>query len=286
MYDDQYDDQGEWARYNWYQQNAPPNPAESVNWTPGLTADLADSESNFLPPQDPGVTPPGATGGGGGKTPQQIEAEGRAYDQAHGLVGGYMNGTTWVNGSPTTSKGGGSDPGGFGGYQPNGDIYGAYRNPMSAPMSQYAYTPTEAPRFNAPQWAAPTGEQITNEPGYDFRLREGAKALERSAASKGIVRTGGTMKGLVDYNQNFASHEYSNVFNRALEGFDRNYRGALDEYRPQFDEWTTKSNMGQREAENNWNREWDRYKFETDDQFKRTDAFQKFMQWQAEHGET
>jgi hypothetical protein len=55
---------------------------------------------------------------------------------------------------------------------------------------------------------------FTKDPGYDFRLSEGNKALERSAAAKGGVQSGGTLKALTDYNQNFASNEYNNAYNR------------------------------------------------------------------------
>jgi hypothetical protein len=55
---------------------------------------------------------------------------------------------------------------------------------------------------------------FTQDPGYDFRLNEGAKALQRSAAAKGRVFSGGTLKDLTNYNQNFASNEYGNAYNR------------------------------------------------------------------------
>jgi hypothetical protein len=52
------------------------------------------------------------------------------------------------------------------------------------------------------------------DPGYEFRLGEGAKALERSAAAKGQLFSGGTLKDLTQYNQNFASNEFGNAYNR------------------------------------------------------------------------
>ncbi len=55
---------------------------------------------------------------------------------------------------------------------------------------------------------------FTADPGYNFRLSEGAKALERSAAAKGGLFSGGTLKDLTQYNQNFASNEFSNSYNR------------------------------------------------------------------------
>jgi hypothetical protein len=91
----------------------------------------------------------------------------------------------------------------------------------------------------APQFRQPTFAEAQQEPGYQFRLQGGSDALERSAAARGVHRTGGTLKDIAEYGQNFASQEYGNVFNRALQSFDREYRGAWDQFTPQFDEWKT-----------------------------------------------
>jgi hypothetical protein len=52
------------------------------------------------------------------------------------------------------------------------------------------------------------------DPGYAFRLGEGMKQLGRTAAGRGGLISGQTMKGLQDYAQNSASQEYGNAFNR------------------------------------------------------------------------
>jgi hypothetical protein len=52
------------------------------------------------------------------------------------------------------------------------------------------------------------------DPGYAFRLSEGNKALERSAAARGMVLSGSMFKGLQRYGQDMASNEYQNAFNR------------------------------------------------------------------------
>lgn len=52
------------------------------------------------------------------------------------------------------------------------------------------------------------------DPGYEFRLGEGEKALNRAAAAKGRYDSGATLKALNQYNQNFASNEFGNAFNR------------------------------------------------------------------------
>jgi hypothetical protein len=60
---------------------------------------------------------------------------------------------------------------------------------------------------------------MEGEPGYQFRLQEGQKALERSAAAKGGLLTGGTLKATERYGQEFASNEYSNVYNRSMQEY-------------------------------------------------------------------
>lgn len=52
------------------------------------------------------------------------------------------------------------------------------------------------------------------DPGYQFRLDEGMKALERSAAARGVLGSGGTLRGATRYAQEYASNEYQRVFDR------------------------------------------------------------------------
>ena len=58
--------------------------------------------------------------------------------------------------------------------------------------------------------------QFQADPGYQFRMSEGMKALERSAAGRGLLQSGGTLKGIQQYGQNLASSEYENAFSRYL----------------------------------------------------------------------
>jgi len=52
------------------------------------------------------------------------------------------------------------------------------------------------------------------DPGYGFRMSEGMKALERSAAARGGLLSGTTLKGVQRFGQDLASQEYQNAFNR------------------------------------------------------------------------
>lgn len=73
------------------------------------------------------------------------------------------------------------------------------------------------------QFTAPTGLTEQNDPGYQARLALGTDAIQRSAAARGNVLTGATGKALDTYAQDYASNEYGNVYNRALQGYQTNY---------------------------------------------------------------
>jgi len=52
------------------------------------------------------------------------------------------------------------------------------------------------------------------DPGYAFRMSEGLKALDRQAAARGGLISGGALKAAQGYGQDLASQEYLNAFNR------------------------------------------------------------------------
>ncbi len=58
---------------------------------------------------------------------------------------------------------------------------------------------------------------ITKTPGYQFRLGEGRRTREQSAAARGSLFSGSTMEELIRYGQNFASEEYQNEFSRRMQ---------------------------------------------------------------------
>ena len=62
--------------------------------------------------------------------------------------------------------------------------------------------------------------QFQADPGYAFRLSEGQKALDRSAAARGGLISGGAMKAAQRFGQDLGSQEYQNAYNRALTGYN------------------------------------------------------------------
>jgi hypothetical protein len=62
-------------------------------------------------------------------------------------------------------------------------------------------------------------EQFQADPGYGFRLKEGLRALENSAAARGGLLSGNAMRGITRYGQELGSQEFGNAFNRYQAGF-------------------------------------------------------------------
>jgi hypothetical protein len=71
------------------------------------------------------------------------------------------------------------------------------------------------PELEAASRYTPFGmQQFTADPGYGFRLSEGQKALDRQAAARGGLISGGALKAASRYGQEMGSQEYTNAFNR------------------------------------------------------------------------
>ena len=76
-----------------------------------------------------------------------------------------------------------------------------------------------------------TGQvDLTRDPGYAFRLSEGLKGLERSAAARGGLMSGATGKALTRFGQEAASQEYQNAYNRALTEYNALRQRESEEY--------------------------------------------------------
>ena len=80
-------------------------------------------------------------------------------------------------------------------------FYQAGVNALPELVSASKYTPFGMDQFKA-------------DPGYAFRLSEGQKQLDRTAASRGGLLSGGALKAATRYGQEMGSQEYTNAFNR------------------------------------------------------------------------
>lgn len=59
---------------------------------------------------------------------------------------------------------------------------------------------------------APTMDQLSKTPGYQWTLDQGLKATQNSYASKGLASSGAAMKGAADYAGGLASNTYQQQF--------------------------------------------------------------------------
>ena len=109
--------------------------------------------------------------------------------------------TPYGNISVPGMQGGGM--GGFGGMAggaPATNAQGIVVDPNSPDFGKYARD------FGMQDYQA--------DPGYAFRLAEGQKAIERSAAARGGTQSGAALKAAARFGQDLGSQEYQNAFNR------------------------------------------------------------------------
>ena len=66
--------------------------------------------------------------------------------------------------------------------------------------------------------------------GYDFRLDQANKAINAATASKGMTLGSGALKSLQTRNQDMASQEYQNSYDRYLKDSTLRYGQASDQY--------------------------------------------------------
>lgn len=93
-------------------------------------------------------------------------------------------------------------------------------------------------------------EQLTTDPGYQFRLQEGLKALERSAAARGGLMSGATGKALTRFGQEMGSQEFQNAYDRALTG----YNALVQREQQQYNRALGQFNLGREQNAEAYNR--------------------------------
>lgn len=59
---------------------------------------------------------------------------------------------------------------------------------------------------------------LTQDPGYQFRLQEGEQALQRRMASSGLGQSGAALKAAQEYGQGLADQTYNDAYQRWLSG--------------------------------------------------------------------
>lgn len=59
-----------------------------------------------------------------------------------------------------------------------------------------------------------SGQDIYDDPSYQFRLQQGQDSIQSGAAAQGGLLSGATQKALLNYGQDAASQEFGNAYNR------------------------------------------------------------------------
>jgi hypothetical protein len=100
-------------------------------------------------------------------------------------------------------------------FQQTREDYAPYREAGYNALAQLQKTAGNVPgafKFGAGDYQA--------DPGYAFRLSEGQKALDRQAAARGGLISGGALKAAQRYGQEMGSQEFGNAYNRALTSYN------------------------------------------------------------------
>lgn len=157
---------------------------------------------------------------------------------------------------------------------------------FDAPDFQWDQT---APEFQwGEQFNAPSYDAATSDPGYQFRLKEGERALANSKAAQGVSRTGGTLKDFLAFGQNAASQEYGNVYDRYAQGYNTRlgtaktqYGAKMDKYQSDYSTARGTYDAGYREKSDEWNNLYKQNKEKYDAEYASALAAfaPKFQEW-------
>jgi hypothetical protein len=80
-------------------------------------------------------------------------------------------------------------------------------------------------------------------PGYQFRLDEGMKAIERAAAARGLRLSGSTLMDSARFGQGLASDEFGRFYGRQVDQYGREYAAATDDYARGYNQVADQRNL-------------------------------------------
>lgn len=98
-----------------------------------------------------------------------------------------------------------------------GDLTQGYANAQTVLDPYDDYGPAATQRLAELSGVSGPGAQLAalgNDPGYQFRLQQGVRAQDMSAAARGRLLSGAQQKGLQEFSQGLASSELGNAYNR------------------------------------------------------------------------
>jgi len=102
------------------------------------------------------------------------------------------------------------------------------------------------------------GQFDTTNPAYQFQLKQGQQALDRSSAARGMGASGAQMKAAQQFGQGLASQEYDKQYTRANEAFTNDYNRASGQFTNNYNRaneaFTNDYNRASGQFTNNYNR--------------------------------
>ncbi|MFM0020914.1 hypothetical protein [Paraburkholderia azotifigens] len=112
--------------------------------------------------------------------------------------------------------------------QPYMDFGKSAINPLQAALGYNPDWSVNPGSILQQKFTAPTAAEAAASPGYQFTQQQGLKAVQNSAAARGLGVSGAAMKGAASYATGLADSTYNDVFNRALTTFNTNYSSAAN----------------------------------------------------------
>lgn len=112
----------------------------------------------------------------------------------------------------------------------------------NVPAPKFTPFGTPAPTFTPYQAYKPmTADQMEQlDPGYQFRINQGLQAVNNSAAARGGLLSGATLKELNNYAQGQASSEFQNAFNRNLTNWQTGFNANNSNFANRLQDWNNK----------------------------------------------
>jgi hypothetical protein len=77
------------------------------------------------------------------------------------------------------------------------------------------------------EFEAPSMDEVMQDPGVAYRMERANEALQKSAAARGRLMSGGTIRNVAELNQALASQEYGNAYARTERERDRKFRNLF-----------------------------------------------------------
>ena len=87
-------------------------------------------------------------------------------------------------------------------------------------------------------------EMDTGSDSYRWKQEQGEEAINRALAARGLYGSRAGLDTLSDFNRSLAADEYTDQYNRALQGYNLDYGKAMDLYNAKYGQISDLLNVG------------------------------------------